>query len=65
MFLKPIYIFIVSTKGCVRSITKYHILQHELTTAMQYHPKQKSKVVVTLYLFWIPYIGKITRGLSN
>jgi len=22
-------------KGCVRSITKYYILQHELTTAMQ------------------------------
>jgi len=25
-----------SKRGCVRWMTKHHILQHELTTAMQY-----------------------------
>jgi len=33
-------------KGCVRSITKYYILQHELTTAMQCQLKAFRKILI-------------------
>ena len=37
MFLEHKVFYLIFKKGCVRSITEYYILQHELTTAMQYH----------------------------
>ena len=37
-------------KGCVRWITKYYILQHELTTAMQYQLVKVRKFYLNLSL---------------
>ena len=52
-------------KGYVRWITKYDILQHELTTAMQYQLINFRQKLSNLTISIIQYIGKISRGLSN
>ena len=52
-------------KGYVRWITKYDILQHELTTAMQYQLINFRQKLSNLTINIIQYVGKISRGLSN